>query len=73
MMPMNTQIEDKKRMPIYFPLGLLARLKESAKVNMRSLNKEVMYRLEQSFVAQEKTPDQVAARHGVNSQRLAGL
>ncbi len=43
------KIEDTQRAHINFPLDLLAKLRESAKVNRRSFNQEVMYRLEQSY------------------------
>jgi len=46
---MKKKTEDIKRMPVYFPLELYAKVQEGAKKYRRSLNKEVIWRLEQSY------------------------
>jgi hypothetical protein len=46
---MEKKTEEIKRMPVYFPLELYAKVQEGAKMYRRSLNKEVIWRLEQSY------------------------
>ena len=48
---MRHKHEEYKRATIYVPLVLLDNLRESSKVNRRSFNQEVMWRLEKSYVA----------------------
>jgi hypothetical protein len=51
---MRRKHEEYKRATIYVPLVLLDKLHESSKVNRRSFNQEVMWRLEKSYAASEK-------------------
>ena len=54
-----------KALSLIIPLSLAEKIQNSAEENRRSVTKEIVWRLEQSFVGQEKTPDQVAAWSGV--------
>lgn len=51
---MRHKHEEYKRATIYVPLVLLDSLRESSKVNRRSFNQEVMWRLEKSYAASKE-------------------
>jgi hypothetical protein len=46
--------ETQQKMSIYFPLDLLARVRKAAQQHKRSVNKEVLWLVEQSLERQEK-------------------
>jgi hypothetical protein len=47
---MRVKSEQTKKVPLYVPLSLLAKLEDSQKHSRRSFNQEVIWRLEQSYM-----------------------
>ena len=57
---MRNNKEPMKALSLIVPLSLAEKVQDSAEENRRSVTKEIVWRLEQSFVGQEKSAHAIA-------------